>query len=196
MPLRDLLKKKGGARHDEKEQQSFLDIPQDDSQFKFIRTTTNSQEEISPPAFPDDRRQQLPTLTPIIEKRQRGHSLFRRHSPSNAAEGEASKTLSDRLHLVSRSRSASSSSVNIPANLPEIDGAAVNNEDKQAEWEKRATLLAKGNALSRSASPLEAGRSPGVSDPQGDVWPARAEGSSGSMLTEHAGPYSSRNSVT
>jgi hypothetical protein len=170
MPLRDLLKKKGGVRHDEKGQQSSLDIPQDDSQFRFLRTTTNSEEEISPPAFPGDRRQPPPTSAPVIEKRQKGHSLFRRqHSPSNAADGESSKTLGDRLHLVSRSRSASSTSVNIPANLPEIEGAAVKSEENQAEWENRATLLAKGNALSRTTSPTDTGRAPGVSDPQGDV---------------------------
>jgi hypothetical protein len=77
--------------------------------------------------------------------------------------------LSDRLHISSassRMRSASSSSVNLPADLPaEPSGVAKGVED-EAEWEKRATLLAKGNGISRSNSPAS---QRGVSDAPSDV---------------------------
>lgn len=47
------------------------------------------------------------------------------------------------------SRSASTSSVHIPADLPQVvaneDGGADNVQDREAQWEKRATILAQGN---------------------------------------------------
>jgi TPR repeat protein len=60
--------------------------------------------------------------------------------------------LSERLHLSSRSRSASSTSVNIPTDLPEIEGGVARNPEEEAEWEKRATLLAKGSSIARPGS--------------------------------------------
>jgi hypothetical protein len=168
MPLRDLLKRKDKAG-DEPEP-AGLAAP---SQFTFIRTTTTSQEQIQPPQFPGDRgggpAQSHQSHTQSQEsprQRPRGHSLFGKHSHSGNQDGE-SKTLSERLHLGSRSRSASTASVNVPADLPEIEQPAARSDEEQAQWEKRATLLASSNHISRSPSPGHVDH--GVSDASGDV---------------------------
>lgn len=67
-----------------------------------------------------------------------------------------------------RSRSASSSSVNLPADLPAEPSRVARGVEEEAEWEKRATLLAKGNSISRSNSPAS-GSHRGVSDAPSDV---------------------------
>jgi hypothetical protein len=46
----------------------------------------------------------------------------------------------------------STSSVNIPADLPEPSSGAAKGEEEEAQWEKRATLLAKSNPNQQSAS--------------------------------------------
>ncbi|KAL9086671.1 MAG: hypothetical protein Q9165_006990 [Trypethelium subeluteriae] len=63
------------------------------------------------------------------------------------------RKLSERLHLHSRSHSSSSSvssSVNLPADLPEVApgevAVDVRDEEGQARWEERATVLAKSTA--------------------------------------------------
>lgn len=88
------------------------------------------------------------------------------------------RKLSERLHLGNRTRS--SSSVNIPLGLQD-EGlkAASGEEEQQARWEERATLLARaGNSVAHgaggSATNLEAGeggrkRSVSVGDARGDV---------------------------
>jgi TPR repeat protein len=144
-------------------QQPRQDVPE----FTFMRTTTSTQEIITPPSYPGDRASLKPVE--LNQSSPRRRSRFRRHSnaaaqDSSAGENRASlestssrheKRLSDRLHLSHRSRSASSSSVNIPEDLPEIEGHAGQDEEK---WEKRATILAKNNpnqesGLERPATP-------------------------------------------
>ncbi|KAF2674247.1 HCP-like protein [Microthyrium microscopicum] len=129
-------------------------------QFTFIRTTTNAQEEIELPAFPGD--------APASPKtRSRSHSLFQRKratSITNTNNAEP-RSLGERLHLKG-SRSASSSSVNIPQNLPDVPITPTAGDDVQPEWEKRATLLAKANSISRSNSPAQPYH--GVSDAPSD----------------------------
>jgi hypothetical protein len=160
MPLRNLLKKS----HDHQpEPQRGLSA--DAPQFTFLRTTTNIQEEIAPPAFPGDNQQ----TSTDPKGRSRSRSLFRKNSsPGPSAE---SRSLGERLHLRG-SRSASSSSVYLPQNLPDAPSSttAEQGDEGQAQWEMRATLLAKGNSISRSASPMEKAQSyHGVSDRPSDV---------------------------
>ena len=186
MTLKDLLKKKDKIKEDAAPQPPLGNptLSPDVPEFTFMRTTTTTQEVISPPAFPGDPiREQAPeTQSPEQHKRL---SRFRRHS--NASQGhsgteehkpKSDHRLSERLHL--GSRSASSISVNVPQDLPDIDNAVAKSEDDEARWEKRATLLAKGNSLSRpnsaaanvdtsSAGPQGRGRSVSVSDAGGDV---------------------------
>jgi hypothetical protein len=209
MPLKDLLKKKDKIR-DEGATANAADtfngpkspLPSSSSsspptvpEFTFVRTTTTTQEVISPPEFPGDREPQRGKEEPLSPRK---HGFFKRHShakekdkmkekdgdnaiaPAPLSPGPTSpaasthitsplaspsydssfdlqsvrnddrepptKRLSQRLHI---SRNRSNSSTNIPQDLPEIriddgSGGVVTLEEREAEWEKRATLLAKG----------------------------------------------------
>ena len=150
MTLKDLLKKKEKARDDGSGGGAMLspDVPE----FTFMRTTTTTQDIIQPPTHPDDPLRQSPYLTPEPQGklgRFRRHSHASEHAPKledGPARGEHRRT-----GIFGRSRS--SSSANVPQNLPDMGGDGVaRTEDDEAQWEKRATLLAKGNALSRSGS--------------------------------------------
>ncbi|OCK80534.1 HCP-like protein [Lepidopterella palustris CBS 459.81] len=178
MPLKDLLKKKDKIKEDGATVASPTLSP-DVPEFTFFRTTTTTQEVISPPSFPGDPTREPPREPP--QEQPKRHSRFRRHS--NASQGQSGgeetkaksdRRLSERLHL---SRSASTVSVNVPEDLPAISNDVANNEDDEARWEKRATLLAKGNSLSRPSSAAAnldgsggggRGRSISVSDAGGD----------------------------
>ncbi|KAI4273115.1 MAG: hypothetical protein L6R38_006432 [Xanthoria sp. 2 TBL-2021] len=180
MPLRDLLKKKEKIREDageEKEPTSSKDSPP--SQFTFMRTDTNTQELISPPTFPDDQKTQ-----PKTSQEKKRFSRFRSSSNASAkstTSNVSEKRLSSRLHLGSHSRSSSAGSANIPSDLPAISDEVGESEEKEAQWENRATILAQENPVvkqSRSRensvgnSSLDGGRPAlggHISDAKGDV---------------------------
>lgn len=162
MPLKDLLKKKdkikdeGASGAPEKGPTLSPDVPE----FQFFRTTTSTHEAIEPPSFPGDpTRSEAPLLSP---KDTRGFGRFRRHSNvsnTSSASGRASEdgarprsgTLSERLHF---SRTRSQSSVNVPDNLPDVGDAPVaRNEEDEAKWEKRATMLVQCGPLGQSSAP-------------------------------------------
>ncbi|KAJ4383064.1 hypothetical protein N0V86_002292 [Didymella sp. IMI 355093] len=162
MPLKDLLKKKDRIRDEgasgapEQGPTLSADVPE----FQFFRTTTSTHEAIEPPSFPGDpTRSEAPLLSP---RDTRGFGLFRRHSNvsnTSSASGRASEdgarprsgTLSERLHF---SRSRSQSSVNVPDNLPDVGDAPVaRNEEDEAKWEKRATMLVQGGPLGQTSAP-------------------------------------------
>lgn len=42
--------------------------------------------------------------------------------------------------------------MNIPADLPSINDGGEDGEEKEAKWEERATILAKGNPLGQSGT--------------------------------------------
>ena len=172
MPLKDLLKKKEKISTDASEGSRTASGQPDTPQFTFIRTTTDLEETIEPPSFPDD-----PGQPPDKSKTSKLSSRFRKSpspltananvrpdvqpndsKPRDPNNFEPPKTkgherkLSERLHLHSRSSSHSNSSINstnIPSDLPEIPSEAVDikDEDGQAKWEARATILAKSNGL-------------------------------------------------
>lgn len=195
MTLKDLLKKKEKAGTEGEgvapSGANQLDTP--NSEFTFIRTTTDTEEVIAPPSFPGD--------TPAKKEKDRSSkrfSGFRRHSKAadstastsnshqdrasleSQGESRARHRLSEKLHL-SRDRSASTSSVNVPQDLPEIEvqgasptGGNFDKDDREARWEKRATILAQSNPRGRTSSAnlseSEDGRSESrsVSDAVGD----------------------------
>lgn len=151
-------------------------------EFKFIRSDTHTQELLTPAAInittanlsspPTEDTESSPT-TP------RRRSFFRRRSHASAenlslhgsgetlsvatttSTGKGEKRISNLLHVdhhssnrSSLSRSGSSSSVNIPADLPQIDhNAGADEQDREAQWEKRATRLVQGNPRLSGVSP-------------------------------------------
>ncbi|KAI4242849.1 MAG: hypothetical protein L6R42_010890 [Xanthoria sp. 1 TBL-2021] len=180
MTLRDLLKKKEKIRDDTGEKKE--PAPSQDSpppQVTFMRTDSNTQELISPPTFAEDQNSQA--TTPHEKKR---FSRFRSSSNASAkstTSNASEKRLSSRLHLGSHSRSSSVGSVNIPSDLPAISDEVGESEEKEAQWENRATILAQENPVvkqSRSRensvpnSSLNGGRPAlgrHISDAKGDV---------------------------
>ena len=210
--LKDLLKKKENiSKEAEKQpQQDSLGVPE----FKFMRTTTNTEEEITPPSYPGDEIVQIASVKGKKEGEHKRHHLgFRKSSnsaitkdptaktPLSEAQVEAPKQLpvrpkaerklSERLHLSHRSRSRSeASSDHLPQDLPDApDSVALPagsegengqqekavNEEREARWEKRATILATSNPLAETqqqAQPEKArtrSRSPSISDKDGDA---------------------------
>ena len=144
MPLKDLLKKREKLAENASPAVSSpenRDVPQ----FTFIRTDTNTQEIINPPSFGDHSPVPTPpsqlTTPPKKLGRLRKSSGASVTSPILEESPTASRRLSQRLHL---SRSASTSSVNIPSDLPDISeryDKSTDQQDKEAQWEDRATRL-------------------------------------------------------
>ncbi|KAK7191891.1 protein DSF2 [Paraphaeosphaeria sporulosa] len=149
MTLKDLLKKKDKVRDEGNVPDKGPTLSPDVPEFQFYRTTTTTRESIEPPAFPGDpTRAAQPFLAPAPEHRG-FKGRFRRHS--NAAEpagGQESDKGGHKLHF---GRGRSASSVNVPSDLPAVGGDGVaRNEDEEANWEKRATVLISGNTVLKS----------------------------------------------
>ncbi|KAL2266614.1 hypothetical protein VTJ83DRAFT_5966 [Remersonia thermophila] len=136
----------------------------------FIRSDTHGAEVIRPPSLDDHPIPGydgfLSPSDPRADTKQRhsldvfrsGNRSGRSASTSSNSPGREStaKRLSQRLHL---SRSPSSSD-NVPRNLPDIvlpEGTPDDDPevaaDRESQWEKRATLLAKENEKRRSRPP-------------------------------------------
>ena len=148
MTLKDLLKKKDKIKNDPP--LPAAPPPDPTPEFTFLRSDTNTQELIKPPIFPDDR-------PPSSEDHGLSKHFARLRSSSNASQSSQKSTksergISQRLHLRSHSRTSSQGSINVPEDLPDIQDVAVNGEDKQAQWEERATILAKENPHNRPKS--------------------------------------------
>jgi len=155
MTLKDFLKKKDKIQAENEPSSSVPVIaePNPIPEITFLRTTTHTQEIISPPVYPSENPPAPSQSPPKILNRLR--RLSNSSQKSNTSERERSgsdRRLSERLHLGPRSRSASSTSINVPTDLPEIEGGIALNVEEEAEWEKRATLLAKGNSIIRPGS--------------------------------------------
>ncbi|KAI4177977.1 MAG: hypothetical protein LQ343_000061 [Gyalolechia ehrenbergii] len=177
MTLRDLLKKREKIREDPGQKQPLEDESPPASQFTFVRSDTNTQEVISPPAFADDYE---PQLTKDTQPRTKRFSRFRTSSNASTASNTSTrgeKRLSHRLHLGSHSRSSSMSSTNLPSDLPPISDEVGESEEKEAQWENRATILAQENPVAKQGRSREnsvpgssgrptVGRS--ISDAEGD----------------------------
>lgn len=170
MTLKDLLKKKDSIKEKgatftaSKGPTLSPDVPE----FQFLRTTTSTQETIEPPSFPGDPTRDNPLLSP----EPRGtFGRFRRHSNaaspgSQQGADDGKHKLTERLHF---GRTRSSSSVNVPDNLPDVGGDGVaRTEEEEASWEKRATVLVTeglhqggsvpGTPSYETSNPMSAGR--------------------------------------
>jgi len=153
MTLKDLLKKKDRIKDDDTQATaSSLSSPE----FTFIRSDTNTEEIIQPPSYASDAAvPDPPHLAPRRPSRFRSASSTSIASIAsiasrNSSQGE--RRLSQCLHLRSHSYASSQSSVNIPTDLPSINDGSDDGEEKEAKWEERATILAKGNPLSQSGT--------------------------------------------
>jgi hypothetical protein len=160
--LKDLLKKKDKIDSEVAPQPPPL--PQA-TEFTFVRTDTNSEEYIKPPSFVDNERDAVgPTEPKSPSSSRRSFGRFRKSPspgipevPSPEKEKKDHKKLSERLHL-HRDRSASTSSVNLPSDLPDLGGTYTDSADRQdteAKWEQRATILASKSPII-PAKPLSA----------------------------------------
>ncbi|KAI1425332.1 HCP-like protein [Xylaria sp. FL1777] len=165
MGLRDLIKKKdrlGEGDAGYSETLNKLAGPE----FTFIRSDTNTHEIIYPPTYPATDRYLSahgPRSTPskarrsldVFRPRSRGNSLLSVTSgdsdgDSSSASKKEHRRLSQRLGLA---RHAPKTSEYVPQDLPQInvtgapDGAttAEQKEQKEQQWEKRATILASTN---------------------------------------------------
>ncbi|OAT08204.1 hypothetical protein BDBG_04178 [Blastomyces gilchristii SLH14081] len=147
-------------------------------EFKFFRSDTFTTEPIQPPgaqhhSHPESQAQsqsqsQSPPLSnpstssqsPFSRLRRfsnassagsREHSPGHELSPSRGEKGE--RRLSQRLHLNRSSRSTSTSSVNLPANLPQIAPDTGDAQEREAQWEKRATIMVQGGLNAAAGMP-------------------------------------------
>lgn len=133
----------------------------------FLRSDTFGHEVITPPVYPDHEdneqiRSSPDQLTSSTTSPRRSFQLFRRSSRSGSLSNPPSpqprreRRLSNLLHLDHRSRSNSrDSSVNIPQDLPQIeDGQEGDEKEKEALWEKRATVLVQKNPQFGHSSPI------------------------------------------
>lgn len=206
MTLKDLLRKKDKIGQ-EPQHEPAAPVNPAVPVFKFIRTTTESEEIIQPPSYPDDEDQSVRAV-PKAEEKKHHHLGFRKSSNSSLAKDptaqestekggqqlparpKGERKLSYKLHLHrDRSRSTSAeSSTNLPEDLPEAPVAVVLpaggdgstrdakevKEQREAQWERRATILAQSNPLrdeQQSQQEKKRTRSPspaGVSNAQGD----------------------------
>jgi hypothetical protein len=158
MTLKDMLKKKDkirdeGATNVEAPPMLSPDVPE----FSFLRTTTTTQEAIEPPSFAGDPvRPSAPLVSPPPQRGLAGR--FRRHSnaasslaPGENPQAKPERRLSQRIHF---GRSRSTTSTNVPEDLPEITGDGVaRNEEEEAKWEKRATILVASSSALKSPPP-------------------------------------------
>ena len=148
MTLKDILKKKDKIKSGDPLPAGSPTDPV--PEFTFLRSDTNTQERIKPPTFHDE-------APPSSDTHHLSKHFSRLRSPSNVSQSSRPSSkdehrLSQRLHLRSHSRSSSQSSINVPRDLPDIQDVAVHGEDKQAQWEERATILAKENPNNRPIS--------------------------------------------
>ncbi|KAL3478977.1 hypothetical protein BJX99DRAFT_94449 [Aspergillus californicus] len=151
MPLRELLHKKDqlNSSNEEYGSQSHQNaVPE----IRFIRSDTTTQEIIIPPSHQDDEEYLAsPPLssTSASSHRRSLNPFHRSRSPSESQE-PPSPTRPQRERRLSNllrrdRRNSSSASVNIPTDLPQIVSDTKNEQDREAQWEKRATVLAQRN---------------------------------------------------
>ena len=189
MTLKDLLKKKEKIK--EAHSETVEPPPEEpEPEFTFFRSDTNTQQVITPPSFSDDpytNKQEQHHISPFSRLRTSSHRSTTSRPSSKGKEqsrpsskDKDSRRLSQRLHISrSNSRSTSQTSTNLPADLPDIGPLTLQSEEeKQAAWEERATILAKENPNNRrplsshSTTSTHSHRSTQASVPQPDFHPA------------------------
>ncbi|KAJ5625510.1 hypothetical protein N7510_001819 [Penicillium lagena] len=166
--LKDILHKRDDLSTSSKPQEPppFPTTPPT-PEFKFIRSDTISQEILTPPegasATTPDLQHDSPASASASPRRSLSFGLFRRASrspsvssglgsvsgPSPPQSSRGENRLSSLFHNQrsnSTSRSTSRASVNIPSDLPQIiDEGDGDKQDRESQWEKRATMLVQQN---------------------------------------------------
>ena len=136
--LRDILRKKSRSQ---REHENESREPGATPAVTIIRSDTTTNEIISPPSFASEDHVGGNLLGSDGRAAATGsHSTTRSASRTSSAESR----LSSLLHRHSHSRHKTTS-VHVPDNLPMI-GSGPATDDKEAQWEKRATLLARGSS--------------------------------------------------
>ncbi|KAB8266228.1 hypothetical protein BDV32DRAFT_115302 [Aspergillus pseudonomiae] len=194
MPLREILHKKD--RINDTSGQYAAGVP---SAFlspvpQIIRSDTTSQEVVAPPIYEGDdvyhqQNRHLEVSPPSSSSRRRSLNPFSRsRAPSESLGSPPSQPRERRLsQLLHRdrgsSRNSTATSTNIPSDLPQINNEKGDEQEREAQWEKRATVLVQrnpnlGSPLSPSSprfgrhsieSRSRSSSRSGFSDPQGDV---------------------------
>ena len=141
MTLKDLLKKRDNVKESETSEPNLA------PEFTIIRSDTYTHEVIQPPSFASDTAPALTRDRPSNNKRP---SRFR-SSSSVSKESKGERSFSQFLHRHAQPQESRSSSVNVPSDLPSIDDVNTGREDREAQWEERATRLAKENLNLRSS---------------------------------------------
>ncbi|RDL38522.1 HCP-like protein [Venustampulla echinocandica] len=162
MPLLDILKKKEKVAAQQNAHSPdaaggppALGVPE----FTFMRSDTNTQEILYHPSITSEESSKLdPTAdrnstsktSRLFKGRSRSSSAVSAVSASGLSDSrpKSPKRLSQLLHI----RKSDNTSANVPSDLPEIkagDGQE-GGEGTESQWEKRATMLAMGNEISRS----------------------------------------------
>lgn len=138
MALKDLLKKKDKFKAPEPGRKSSISEALPDITITRSDTTTNEILYLVPPA-------DLVTSQEIAERShsRRFRSLSNASGSGTSKEPRGEKRLSQILHIRSHSHD---SSIHVPASLPSIDPINQSNEETEAQWEARATLLAQENS--------------------------------------------------
>ena len=198
MTFKDLLKKKDKTQDEDSSQEIPAPIldPSSESHFTFMRSDTNTQEVFDPPALggvaPKPTATNIPPqpeTSPPSKRLSRLRKFSSASTTSTSSTEKSEKRRSQRLSFRTHSRNHSASSVNVPSDLPSINDGndEFDGEEREADWEKRATLLAKGNpqgaapisvtetskldekGVSSGNSGRSRSRSRSVSDKKGDV---------------------------
>lgn len=134
----------------------------------FLRSDTFSQEVITPPTYHDhnpDPPRSIESSRPSSSTSRRSFQFLHRssRSPSLSSPSPPRPRLERRLsnllrldHRRDRSNSRDSSA-NIPAGLPQIaDDRGVDKEERESQWERRATVLVQQNPqFGQLSSPLQ-----------------------------------------
>lgn len=167
--LKDILHKRNELGADKppaqnSTEQTFPASPP--AEITLMRSDTFSQEVITPSAY--DENVSSPhtknTDRPTSSTSRRSFQLFRRpsRSPSSSRSPPGSRDNRRLTHLLRldtrRSRSNSrDSSANIPPDLPQIvDDGGSDKQEREAQWEKRATVLVQQNPwLGQLSSPRQ-----------------------------------------
>ncbi|KAI9374377.1 hypothetical protein BJX61DRAFT_540825 [Aspergillus egyptiacus] len=156
-------------------------------EIRFVRSDTTTQEIILPPSHDDDDNYLASPRPSSSSSHRRSLNPFHRpRSPSESPEpAPPTRPRGERRlsHLLRRDRR--DSSVNLPPDLPQVASHTRDDQEREAQWEKRATVLAQhnlqfrspGHSPTRSLGPGPEGMRPRsrssshsrINDPQGDV---------------------------
>ncbi|KAI9925021.1 hypothetical protein ASPWEDRAFT_176287 [Aspergillus wentii DTO 134E9] len=173
MPLREIIQKRDHISETDS-QYAATGVPPASvntvPEIRFVRSDTYSHEIINPPSYHDGQvnfQQHNDFLNPAPPSptsppsHRKSLNIFRRSSKippgapaALAAPQPKERRLSQLLHFDrGSSRRSSALSINVPTDLPQIDDGNDNEQEREAQWEKRATMLVQSPQFRSPASP-------------------------------------------